>query len=291
MTASEEIRWEVDGHTIRIGITRLGDGPCVLMLPALSSISTKDELWPLQERLSSEYSTIAVDWPGFGDLPRPKIDWNPNHYRVFLRFLLDTFGSPKACVAAGHGAGYALWLAAEDPGCLGALYVLSPTWRGPLPTMTGKRLGLFDVMAKLGDLPVAGAGLYRANVNRFVVGMMDRGHVYEEPSWFDVCQMQNKLKVIEAEGARHASLRFVCGKLDPFRSRAEVLDAARRSGGNLAVVYSTQSPRKSLVEMIALAGLEGVTPVELRRGKLSFYEEFPDDVANAVKELMLRQGI
>ena len=37
------------------------------MLPALSSISTRSEMWPLQQRLGSWFTTLAIDWVGFGD--------------------------------------------------------------------------------------------------------------------------------------------------------------------------------------------------------------------------------
>jgi hypothetical protein len=47
----DEIVWEWAGETVRLGLDRRGQGPSVLLLPALSSISTRRELRPLQERL------------------------------------------------------------------------------------------------------------------------------------------------------------------------------------------------------------------------------------------------
>jgi hypothetical protein len=49
----------------------LDDKPTVLLLPALSSISTRYEMRPLEERLSENFQIVAADWPGFGDQPRP----------------------------------------------------------------------------------------------------------------------------------------------------------------------------------------------------------------------------
>jgi pimeloyl-ACP methyl ester carboxylesterase len=49
----------------------LVDKPTVLLLPALSSISTRYEMRPLQERLSENFQIVAADWPGFGGQPRP----------------------------------------------------------------------------------------------------------------------------------------------------------------------------------------------------------------------------
>lgn len=55
------IHWRWEGAEIRVGLTRHGAGPLVLMLPALSSISTRHEMRPLQERLGEGFSTVSVD--------------------------------------------------------------------------------------------------------------------------------------------------------------------------------------------------------------------------------------
>ena len=61
----DEIEWNNQGNSVRVGMTWHGQGELVLMLPALSSISTRMEMWPLQERLGSFFTTLAIDW---GDL-------------------------------------------------------------------------------------------------------------------------------------------------------------------------------------------------------------------------------
>ena len=69
-----ELTWTWRDEPVSLGLDRRGQGPTVLLLPALSSISTRHEMRPLQERLSAQYRTVAVDWPGFGDRPRPPLD-------------------------------------------------------------------------------------------------------------------------------------------------------------------------------------------------------------------------
>lgn len=285
---SGEVRidWQADGRPVTLGMTRMGAGPKLLLLPALSSISTRCEVRPLQERLAARFSTVAIDWPGFGDLPRPKIDWRPELYRSFLRFVLTDVVRPAATIAAGHSAGYALAQAAEDPATTGRLLLLSPTWRGPLPTMTGRRMRLFGAMAAMVDLPLVGPAFYRLNVNGPVIGMMARGHVYADPAWLTSERMAQKRLVTEAPGARHASFRFVAGELDLFADREAFLDTARRVGAEINVLYGSLTPRKSKAEMVALAGLANVTTDELPQGKLSFYEEFPDETAAAIIGLL-----
>jgi pimeloyl-ACP methyl ester carboxylesterase len=107
---SAQLTWTWRGKTIDLGFDTSGQGPTVLLLlllllPALSSISTRREMWPLQERLSSQYRTVAVDWPGFGDQARPAVDWKPAAYAAFLEYILETVApSPHAVIAAGHAA-------------------------------------------------------------------------------------------------------------------------------------------------------------------------------------------
>jgi pimeloyl-ACP methyl ester carboxylesterase len=179
-----KLSWTWRSKVIELGFDTSGQGLMVLLLPALSSISTRREMWPLQKRLSSHYRTVSVDWPGFGDQPRPAMDWTPAAYAAFLEYLLEAVApSPHAIIAAGHAATYALTHARAGPRSLGRLVLLAPTWRGPLPTMMNGRRPFFDRLCKAVDLQVVGPVLYKLNVNRVVVGFMAAGHVYTDPAW------------------------------------------------------------------------------------------------------------
>ena len=168
----ETLKWECDGQSLSVGLSCAGTGPVILLLPALSSISTRSEMLALQKLLAEFYTTISIDWPGFGGLPRPCIDWRPDVYEQYLIHLfnhLETF--PFAVIAAGHAAGYLLKHCARFDPPLERLVLLSPTWRGPLPTMMNGRYAHFPRIAKAVDLPLLGPLLYGLNVNRVVVGM------------------------------------------------------------------------------------------------------------------------
>ncbi len=220
----DSLEWTWRDKTIRVGIDYRGQGPTILMLPALSSISTRCEMRPLGERLASIFTTIAIDWPGFGDRPRPSVAWGPDAYREFLAQILQKLPRPTATVAAGDPAGNLLCHAAEHPGSTGRLCLVAPTWRGPLPTMMGGRRAMFRYISKLVDLPVIGSALYRLNVNRPMIRLMGRGHVYADPAWLDERRLAEKLTAINAPGARHASFRFVTGELDPVAHPRIVYD-------------------------------------------------------------------
>jgi pimeloyl-ACP methyl ester carboxylesterase len=279
----DRIDWSWHGKAVRLGVTRMGSGPVVLMLPALSSISTRGEMRPLQERLASAFSTIAIDWPGFGDAPRPAVAWQPDAYRTFLADVLAQVERPFATIAAGHAAGYCVAAASVRPGSAGRLCLMAPTWRGPLPTMMGKRHKAFGGIARAGDLPVIGQLLYRINVNPFMVRMMALGHVYRDPAALPPHLLAEKLAVTRASGARHASIRFVVGELDPMASRAEFLDTASRVTDPILLFYGADTPTKSKAEMAELAALPNVRAVLLPAGKLAIHEEYADQATAALR--------
>jgi len=283
----EEISWSVDGHDLSIGLYRSGTGNRLLMLPALSSISTAGELRPLQTRLAQQFDCLSVDWPGFGTLPKPRVDWRPEIYDLFLDHLLETLSPhPTGIIAAGHGAGYVLRYFARRPLEKTCLVLLSPTWRGPLPTMLNGQRDYFPKIVSAIDLPVFGAMLYRLNVNTPVVGMMARGHVYEAADWLHGQRLAEKLSVTHTLGARHASARFVCGRLDPFLNREEQFNALDKLINPILSLYSVNAPRKSRMEMEALAQQPQIATKTMSRGKLSFYEEYPDETAELIRSYL-----
>ena len=215
--------------------------------------------------------------------PRPTRRFSPI-------FLTEVVPHPFATVAAGHAAGYVLVHAADAPGSAGRLCLVAPTWRGPLPTMVGRRLPLFARLGRAGDHPVVGPIVYRLNVNRPVVRMMARGHVYADPGWLNEARMAEKLAVIRAPGARHASIRFVAGELDPVRSREAFLSHAGRVVDPILVVFGAGTPPKSKAEMEVLAALPNVGAARLAMGKLSIHEEYPDEVAAALKPFLVEES-
>jgi pimeloyl-ACP methyl ester carboxylesterase len=285
--ATSVLDWNWRGTAIRLGADARGSGPKVLLLPALSSISSKREMHPLQERLAARYSTLAVDWPGFGEAPRPQLDWTPDAYAAFLAFVLSSvMPHPHAIIAAGHAATYVLTHAASASAQPTRLVLVAPTWRGPLPTMAGGHRPFFDRLCRLVDRATVGPLIYRLNVNPFVVRHMGAGHVYSDPAFLDEERLRQKLAVVRADGARFASVRFVTGRLDPLASRGAFLDVARRAGAPILLVYGADTPPKSRAEMEALAAVPGVRTARLPRGKLAVHEEFPDATVNAIEPFL-----
>jgi pimeloyl-ACP methyl ester carboxylesterase len=282
--------WNWRGETIRLGADASGTGPKVLLLPALSSISSRREMRPLQERLAPGYSTLAVDWPGFGDAARPQVDWTPDAYAGFLAFLLTSvMPHPHAIIAAGHAATYVLKHAAGAPEAMTRLILIAPTWRGPLPTMMGGDRPFFERLCRLVDRRGLGPLVYRLNVNRFMVRHMGAGHVYADAAFLNGERLRQKLAVVRAPGARFASVRFVTGRLDPLASRDAFLDLARRAAAPILLVYGAETPPRSRAEMEALATVGGIRTARLPQGKLAVHEEFPDATINAIEPFLAEE--
>ena len=284
---TDYITWTWNGAAVRVGFDRVGEGSTVLLLPAFSSISTRQEMRPLQERLASEFATVAIDWPGFGTEPRPPIAWEPAAYVTFLQYVLThVTPHPFATVAAGHATSYALLAAATAPGSLGSLCLVAPTWRGPLPTMMPARRGVGAWVTRASDIPIFGAVLYRFNVNAPVVRLMARGHVYSDPNWLVGERFQQKMAVTSAPGARYAAIRFVTGMLDLVLDQAPFIELAKRVKDPIIVLYGAETPRRSKAEMETLASLPHVDAAELPHGKLAVHEEFPDAVVEKLNAFL-----
>jgi pimeloyl-ACP methyl ester carboxylesterase len=287
MTVTRELRWSWDGKEIALGLDETGSGPLVVLLPALSSISTRCEMHPLMERLSPRFRALALDWPGFGAAARPPVRWTPDALSAFLRHVLHSLGErPHAVVAAGHGATYVLHHAARQKGFIERLVLLAPTWRGPLPTMAGGQRPYFARIRRLIETPLLGPLLYRLNVSSLVVRAMVAGHVYSDPAWLTGERLREKRKVTRAKGARFASVGFVTGGLDRVASRAEFLQLAESAAVPILLVLGNETPARSRAEMEALGALPGVQTARIARGKLSVYEEFPDEVFAAVEPFL-----
>ena len=281
--AARVLRYDLAGQRVALRADEAGGGPTVVLLPALSTISTRGEMRPLVERLAPRFRVVAVDWPGFGDLPRPRVDWTPDILTDFLaRFMSEEAPQAKAIVAAGHAASYALRYALDHPGAVERRALVAPTWRGPRPTMVkGTRPWFARVRAAV-DAPGLGALLYRLNISRPVLMRMARAHVYSDPDWLTGGRLDDKRAVTRGSGARHASVRFVTGALDLLASREAFVALARAAAVPILVVYGDESPMRSRAEMEALADLPNVRLAKLDRGKLAVHEEYPDAVAAVV---------
>jgi pimeloyl-ACP methyl ester carboxylesterase len=277
--------WSWRGTPIPVGYEVSGPASAepILMLPAMSTVSTRDELRALAYHLEIRRSVIT-DWPGFGNTARPRLDYDRALCRGFLEELVAHLhgklrGRSFPVVACGHAAGYAIDLEARRPGTFTHLVLIAPTWRGPLPTVMSGRKPIQGRIRRLIHTPVIGELLYRLNVSRPVVRMMYRRHVFADPAFLTDDLLADRMRLTRQPGARFALACFVTGALDPFDDRAAFLAAARRVQGPMLILYGRDTPPKSRAEMEALADLPGIESRLLGRGTLGLAEELAKDIA------------
>jgi pimeloyl-ACP methyl ester carboxylesterase len=291
--------WEWRGQTIQVVYETLGlDGTVLLLLPGFSTVSSREEMRPLAERLAARgCSCMLVDWPGFGDSTRGRLGYGPQLYRDFLAdFAAAVVPRGAAIVAAGHAACYALALARDRPGVWSHAVLLAPTWRGPLPTAMGEHRKAYAWARGLVGTPVIGEVFYRLNTLRCVIDLMYRRHVYSEPGRITPAFIAKKQSVARRPGARFGSVAFVTGNLDPLSDRDAFLALFDRPPLPTLVFCGNATPPRSKVEMAALAGQ---SDIDLRwvGGSLGLHEECAETIADPIvrfvgassAELMRRQ--
>jgi hypothetical protein len=282
---SEVFEWRDGGRSWRVPFDRIGHGRPLVGFPAPSTVSTREELRGLADRLAVGRAVIRSDWPGLGDAERAPILYRSPLYVRFLAAFLQSLEEPVDVIAAGHAASYVLEVVSSSKPLFRRLVLLAPTWRGPLPTAMGDHRGVWRALEALVRAPVVGPPLYALNASRPVVRWMMRRHVYAEPMHITDEMIEHRLRIAHRQNARFAAAAFVTGGLDAYRSRESFLDAARACAAPLLVLIGDRTPPRSLGEMEALSDLPNVRS-EVLRGSLAFYDEFPEETAKAVAKFL-----
>jgi pimeloyl-ACP methyl ester carboxylesterase len=277
----QQFLWSYQGQTFSITYETLGQGSPVLLLPAFSTVSTREEMRGLAERLAPRFQVFAIDWLGFGQSARPGLDYQRSLYRTLLQdFVSEVFNAPIAVVAAGHAAGYVMQLASQQPSPWSKIVLVAPTWRGPLPTM-GASASVAGIVRGLVRSPLLGQVLYKLNTTPSFLSWMYRRHVYTDATKLTPEFIEHKHRITQQPGARFAPAAFVTGSLDSALNRDDFLAGVQESTLPIMVIIAKQAPPKSKAEMEALAELPEVQ-VKRLPGTLGMHEEFANEVAEAV---------
>lgn len=264
-----------------------GTGPYLLCLPALSTVSSREEMRPLAQALGDMRRTVLTDWPGFGETTRHPVRYGPALLGGFLDALLAHLGreGPVDMLAAGHAAAYAVAASRRADGRVGRLALVAPTWRGPLPTAMGRHDAAYARVRSAVHLPVLGHLLYRLNTMESVIGLMYRRHVYAEQALVTKDFVSGKARHAHRRNARFGSAAFVTGALDPFPDRESFHAALSRLDGPVLAVTGRDTPPKSLAEMRALGRVESVRTVEMA-GSLGMHEENAAAIAPILRNFL-----
>ncbi len=271
--------WRWNQNPISIAYEVLGSGLPILLLPALSTISTRDEMRPLAEKLAEKYQVYLLDWVGFGESDRPAVKYEPKMLRMMLRaFVEETFDAPIVVMAAGHAAGYVMELVTDEPTPWSWVVLFSPTWRGPLPSMMGDtKRKWFGFIHALVRSPILGQLLYGLNTSKGFLKWMMKRHVYADAASITADKVRSKWQVTRGKGKRFASGAFVTGALDPVKSSETWLSYFQPIRVPVLMVIGEQMPPKSRGEAEVVAHFSGVQVVR-SPGSLSLHEEYSDQV-------------
>jgi pimeloyl-ACP methyl ester carboxylesterase len=277
----KELSWNWENQQLQIVYETIGNGSPILLLPAFSTVSTREEMSGIAKLLAPYFQVVAVDWPGFGDSSRLPVNYEPAIYEQFLEyFVTSVFNAPIAVVAAGHSAAYVLQLIQKNSSVFSRLVLVAPTWRGPLPTM-GVDRQLAGVFREIVRSPIVGQALYKLNTVPSFLSFMYRRHVYVDAAKLTPSFIEHKWQNTQQPGARFAPAAFVTGNLDAVHNQADFLTLAQNLSVPLMVVIGESSPSKSRADMDALAALSGVQTVVLP-GSLGMHEEYPEAVAEVI---------
>ncbi|BAS58607.1 hypothetical protein NIES2135_18850 [Leptolyngbya boryana NIES-2135] len=273
-----EHRWSWKGKALTLAYEVVGEGQPILLLPALSSVSSRAEMRGLAKQLAGNYQVYTIDWIGFGESSRPAVAYTPALYEACLRnFVQAMFPDPVVVIAAGHSAGYVMELAQRQPPWEWVVLVC-PTWRGPLPTAMGEHRWVYRILQKLVGLPLIGQFLYFLNTTRGFLRMMYQRHVFADPQNITPELIEQKWKTTRAKRSRFASAAFVTGGLDRAKSREDWFSWFQPLPVPVMMVIGENMPAKSRQEVEVLAHFSGVQVYRMP-GSLGLHEEYPEQLA------------
>ncbi|WP_310422174.1 alpha/beta hydrolase [Chamaesiphon sp. VAR_48_metabat_135_sub] len=281
-TPISKYQWSYKGQSLTIAYETAGRGEPILLLPSFSTVSSRTEMSGLANYLSPQFQVTTVDFPGFGDSTRSRLDYSPPLYRQFLiDFIKDIYTSPIAIVAAGHAAGYAIDFAANVPNSVAKLVLVAPTWRGPLPTMAQGQKPWLQTVRDLIRTPILGQFLYQLNTTPSFLRFMYRRHVYADIGKLTPDLLDRKRQLTQQPGARFGAGAFVTGGLDPYVDRSDAVADLQSLSVPVTIAIGENSPPKSKAEMLALAAVGNVISQTLP-GTLGLHEEYPTELYDAI---------
>ena len=282
----ENLHVNLNGRDVRVTLERRGpeNGDLWLLLPALSTVSSRGEWHDFADAMDERCQLVSFDWPGFGDSERPAIAYNANTLREALTGILQHLQGADLnkinVVAAGHSVPIALGLAEQCSRQWAQIVVVAPTFRGPLPTMTGRAGQSFNWVRRLVALPLIGPLLYRLNTSRAILKLMLRRHVWVNRNLLTPQRLREQQQISRQPGARFASVAFVSGGLDAASDSRWWLTQIQNLHCPLHVVLANEAPPRSKQEMLTLADkADRVSDID---GRLGLHEEFGQELAQSV---------
>lgn len=282
--------WHYLNTKYQVVYETIGQGESVLLLPALSTVSSRAEMKGIADRLASKYEVTVLDWLGFGESECPPVDYNPVLLQQLLEdFVKSVFNRSIIAIAAGHGSGYALKLAHSHPNLISQIILIAPTWQGPLRVM-GLPDGIRNSVKNLVRSPLLGQILYYLNTTPAFLRLMYKRHVYVDETKLTPEFIAQKHQITDKNGARYAPAAFVTGAIDPVKDREEFLHLLSSLSIPISILLAENAPPKSKAEMVAMTELDRIQTVRLP-GTLGIYEEYSEEVTKAILDFIRKSHL
>jgi pimeloyl-ACP methyl ester carboxylesterase len=279
----DKFTWNYETSAFQITFETLGKGKPILLLPSFSTVSSRNEMNTIAEFLASQYQVTILDWLGFGESDRPKIDYQPKIYQQLLTdFVKHYFSEPIIIVTAGHSAGYALKLTKNNPDLVTKIILIAPTAQGPLKVM-GVNDNIRKTIKNIVNTPILGQFLYYLNTTPAFLRFMYRRHVFVNESQLTPEFIIGKRQITQQKGARFGSVAFVTGEIDPLDTREEFLTVISEIKQPILNIIGENSPPYSLKVMEAISQLDNIQTVRLS-GTLGMAEEYGDLIAPLIEK-------
>jgi pimeloyl-ACP methyl ester carboxylesterase len=189
---------------------RQGDRPPIVLLHSFGPGHDSSEWRAAAERLAERHAVYAPDLPGWGrSAPPPRGAWNPSFYVEILQaFLAGVVGEPAVLVASGLTAAYAVRVAAERPGLLQALVLVSPLGLDGIGGRDGE-----PFLGRLLRLPVLRDTVLDLLTSRSAITHHLRKEVYAAPERVDAALLDHHYRASHVGRSRHALAAYLSGDL------------------------------------------------------------------------------
>ncbi len=186
--------------------------PALLLLHDL--FSGRSSWSPLLPLVVQTYRVLAPDLPGFGESEKPPPSRFSYSVDAMAEAMLDVLAALREsrAVVCGHGLGaaVALALAADHPGVVKNLILVSPLWHGTKPSRVA-RLARVPVLGPLVFKQGYGRAMFRAHFRDEVYGRADAAGGTPFPQ----ARVDEWFERFDAPPAREAALATMRGLSDP----------------------------------------------------------------------------
>lgn len=196
------------GH--RVATYTAGRGAPVLLVHSINAAASAYEVRHPFADLQADYTTHALDLPGFGLSDRPPRLYRAPDYIEVVMQMLSQIGQPTILLASSLAATFAVAAAARLPHLVRALVLVAPTGISQLSQPpTPVQSAVYDLLrGPVGDAVYA--GLSSAPVIRYYLEQQ----TYADPARLTQEVMANFQATTKFPGAKYAPICFVTGMLN-----------------------------------------------------------------------------